>query len=79
VQETGGHRDDIQFHVRQKIGDFERVDQIRFAGMANLALVFERGEHVRASQQLEVSLGTVTADFLEQRLESNHGNWCLTS
>jgi hypothetical protein len=79
VQKAGRHGHDVQFHVREEIGDFERVHQVGFAGMADLPLVFKRGEHVRPSQQFEVSLGAVTADFLEQGLEANHGNWCLTS
>ena len=78
VEQAGGDGHDVQFHVGQEIGDFERVNQVGLAGMADLPLVFERREDVRPPQQLEVGLGAVAPHFLQQRLESNHGRRCLT-
>ena len=64
VQQAGGHGDDVQLHVGEKVRDFERVHQVRFAGVANLSLVFERREDVRPPKQLEIGLGAVAANFL---------------
>ena len=78
VKQTGGDCHDVQFHVGEEIGDFERMNQVWFAGMADLSLVLEGREHVGAAQQLEVGLGAVASDLLQQRLETNHGTRCLT-
>ena len=72
VEEAGGHRHDVELHVRQEIRDLERMDQVRLAGMADLPLVLERREDVGPPQQLEVGLGTVAPHLFEERLESNH-------
>ena len=78
VEKPGGDRHDVELHVGEEVGDLERMDQIRLAGMAHLALVLERGEHVRPPQQLEVGFRAVAPDFLEEGLESNHERRCLT-
>ena len=77
MQEAGGDRHDVEFHVRERVGDLERMNQVRLTGMAHLALVLERGEDVRPPQELEVGLGTVAPDFLQEGLESNHERRCL--
>ena len=56
VQEAGGHRHDVELHVRQRVGDLERMHQVGLAGMAHLALVLEGGEDVRPPQELQVGL-----------------------
>jgi hypothetical protein len=73
VQEAGSDGHDVKFHVGEEVSDFERMDQVRFAGMAHLAFVFERGE-TYARRSSSSRLGTVASDFLEQGLETNHGN-----
>ena len=78
VQQAGGDGHDVELHVGQDVGDLERMDQVRLAGMADLPLVLERREDVRPPQQLEVGLRAVAPHFLEQRLESNHERRCLT-
>ncbi len=77
VEQTSRHRHDVQFHVGQKIGDFERVHEVGLAGMTDLPLVFQGRKDVRPPKQLEVGLGAVAPHFLEQRLETNHRRRCL--
>jgi hypothetical protein len=55
------------------------MHEIRFAGMADLTFVLERGEDVGPPQQLQIRLRAVTSNFLEQGLESNHEMRCLSS
>ena len=73
----GGDGHGVQPQVRQEVGHLERVDHIGLAGMAHLSLVLERREDVGAAQQLEVGLGVVRPDLLEQVLEANHWERCL--
>ena len=46
--------------------------------MAHLSLVLEGREHVGPPQQLDVGVGVVGADLLDEVLEPNHGSWCLS-
>src|SRR5215204_6189897 len=78
MQQPGSDGDHVELHVRQRISDLERVNQVGLAGMAHLTLVFERREDVRPPEELEVRFRAVTPDFLQERLESNHERWCLT-
>ena len=78
VEQAGGDRDDVELHVGQEVGDLERVDQVGLARMAHLSLVLERREDVGPPQQLEVGVRAVGPDLLEQILEANHGNRCLS-
>src|SRR5207248_295335 len=78
VQQSGRDRHRVQFHVSQEVGDRQRVNQVGLAGMADLSPVFERGEDIRPPQQLDVGVRAVGSDFLEEILEANHGNRCLT-
>ena len=78
VEEAGRHADDVQLHVGEDVGDLERMDQIRLARMAHLSLVLQGRKHVGPPEQLEVGVGAVAPDLVEQVLEANHGNWCLT-
>ncbi len=79
VEQPGGDRDHVQLHVGEEIGHFERVDEVGLPRMADLSLVLERREDVRPPEQLEVGIRAVAPHFLEERLESNHENRCLTS
>ena len=73
VQQAGGDADGVELHVGEDVGHFQRVDQVRLAGMADLSLVLEGRKHVGPAQQLQVGVGAVAADFVEQILEANHG------
>ncbi len=79
VEHARGNGDHIQLHVREEVGDRQRVDQVGLARMAHLSLVLERREHVGAAEQFDVSVRAVGPDFFEQILEANHGTWCLTT
>ncbi len=77
VEQTGSDRHDIQFHVRQEVRDFERVHQIRLAGMTDLSLVLEGREHIGSPEQFDVGLGVGAPDLFDQVLEPNHDWRCL--
>ncbi len=77
VEEPGGNRHHIQLHVGQQVGDLDRVYQVGLAGVTDLSLVLEGGEHVCPPEHLDVSLGVVAPDFLDEVLEPNHESWCL--
>ena len=72
MQQPGGDGDDVELHVGQEVGHLERMDQVGLAGMADLSLVLEGGEARTPAEQLEVGVGAVAADLLEEgpRIES---------
>src|SRR5262249_53815913 len=78
VEEARGDRDHVQLHVGKEVGDGQGMDQVRFAGVTDLAPVFECRKDVGAPQQLDVGVRTVGPDFFQQIFESNHGKRCLT-
>ena len=77
VQQAGGDRDGVELHVGQEVGDGERMDEVRLAGVADLSPVLEGGEDVRPPQQLDVGIRAVSADLFEEVLEANHEYRCL--
>ena len=79
VQQPGRNRHGVELHIGQEVGDGKGVDQVGFARMADLSPMLERGEDVRAPEQLDVGVRAVRPDLFEQILESNHGNRCLTT
>jgi hypothetical protein len=72
VQQAGGDADRIELHLGKDVGDFERVHEIRLAGMADLSLVLEGRKHVGPAQQFQVGVRTVAPDFVEQVFEPDH-------
>ena len=78
VEQPGGDADHVELHVGEDVGDLERMDEVRFAGMADLSLVLQGREHVGPPEQLEVGVWAVAPDLFEQVLEANHANRCLT-
>ena len=78
VEQAGRHRHGVQSHVGQQVGHFERMDEVRLAGMPHLPLVLPGGEHVRPAEQFQVGVGAVAADLVDQVLEPNHGGRCLS-
>ena len=78
VQQPGGDRNDVQFHVGQRVGDLEWMDEVRLTRVAHLTLVFEGREHIGAPKKLQVRLRAVAPHLLEEGLESNHEERCLS-
>ena len=78
MEQAGGHRHGVQSHVDQEVGDLQGMDEVGFARVANLPLVLPGREHVRPPEQLEIGVGAIAADLVDQVLEPNHGAWCLT-
>ena len=79
VEEPGRNRHDIELHVGEQVGHLEGMDEVGLAGVADLSLVLEGGEHVRPPQQLNVGLGIDVPDLVDEVLEPNHDRRCLTS
>ena len=77
VQQPGGDADDVQLHVGEDVGDLEGMDEVGLAGMADLSLVLQGRKHVGPPEQLEVRVGAVAPDLVEQVLEANHEERCL--
>ena len=78
VKQAGGDRHRVELHVRQKVRNRKRMNQIRLARMADLAAVLERREHVGPAQELDVGVGAVGPDFFKQIFEADHGIRCLS-
>ena len=78
VEQASGHGHGVQTHVRQQVGHLEGMHEVGLAGVADLALVLPGGEHVGPPEQLEIGVGAVAADLVDQVLEPNHGARCLT-
>ena len=74
VQEAGGNGHGVELHVRQEVGDGQRMDQVGLPGVAHLAPVLEGREHIGPPEQLDVGVRAVGPDFFEEILEANHGN-----
>ena len=72
VQQAGSDGHDVESHVREDVGDLERMDEIRLTGMANLSLVLERREDIRLSQQFDICVRRAGPDLLDEVLEPNH-------
>ena len=77
VQQAGGNRDDVELHVGELVGDFERVDEVGLARMAHLSLVLEGGEDIGPPQQVNVGVRVDAPDFFDEVLEPDHEVWCL--
>ncbi len=78
VEQAGGDGHDVQAHVGEDVGDFERMDEVGFAGMADLSLVLEGGKHIGPPEQLDIGVRGGRPDLFDQILEPNHGEWCPT-
>ena len=78
VEQAGGNRHRVELHVRQKVRNCKRMNQIRLARMADLAPVLERREHVGPAEELDVGVRAVGPDFFEQIFEADHGMRCLS-
>ena len=77
VEQAGRHGHDVQLHVGERIGNLERMNQVRLARVAHLPFVFEGGKHVRPAQELQIGLRAVAPHFFQERVEANHEGRCL--
>ncbi len=66
VEQRGAERGYVELHVRQQVGDFDRMREERLAGKARLRFVLLGGEIVGAAKEFEVVAGTVAANFVGQ-------------
>ena len=78
VQQPGGDGDDVELHVGEQVGDLERMDEVRLAGVPHLTLVLEGRKDVRAPQQFGVSLRIAGPYLFDEVLEPDHECRCLT-
>ena len=74
VQEPGGNRHDVELHVGELVGHFERMDQVGLPGMADLALVLEGRKDVGPPQQVDVGVRVDAPDLFDEVLEPDHGS-----
>src|SRR5215471_19466550 len=72
VKQPGCDANRIQLEVREDVGHFKRVDQIRLSGLADLAAVLPGREEVCPPEQVLVGARMVAAHFYDYGLESDH-------
>ena len=72
VEQPRGDGNDVELHVREEIGNLERMDEVRLPRVADLSLVLEGGEDVRPPQHLNIGLGVDRPDLFDEVLEPNH-------
>ena len=72
VEEPGDHARHVELEVGQDVGDLEGMDEVGLAGAAHLVAVLPGGEDVGAAQEVQVRLGVVPLDPLENLLEAPH-------
>jgi hypothetical protein len=72
VQQARGDADGIQPHVGQDAADLERVQQVRLARKAHLALVNPGRVDVGPVDQIQICLRVVAADPVNDVGDANH-------
>ncbi len=72
VEEPDDDRDVVGLQVGQDRGHVERMNQVRLARPAHLALVLEARKDVRPSEELLVRVRVVRLDLFEDFLEVDH-------
>jgi hypothetical protein len=78
VQEPRGDGHDVQPHVRQQVGDLQRVDQVGLPGSTDLSLVLVGRENIGPPEQLGVGVRIGRTHLFEQIFEPDHVCRCLT-
>src|SRR6266852_2830639 len=58
--------------LRQKVSNLERMDEVGLYRMEKLALVYLCGVHVGLLDQIQVGVGMVGRDSLENVIQPNH-------
>ena len=76
VQKARGDRDDIQPQIGEDHRDAQRMDEVRLARSARLALMLEGRELVGAAEQLDVGVRVECPDLVSEILEPDHGSRC---
>ena len=59
VQQAGGDADRVELHVREDVGDLERMDEVGFARMADLSLMLQGRKDIGLAEQFEVGVRAV--------------------
>jgi len=72
VKEPGCDANGIQLEVREDVGDFERVDQIRLSGLADLPAVLPGRKQISPPEQVLIGAGMVAAHLFDDCLKSDH-------
>src|SRR5712691_6400669 len=70
MENRGGERGGIEAHVREDVGDFEEVGQVRIAGAAELVVMALRGDFVGAADHPGIFGRAVLAELFEQFFEA---------
>jgi hypothetical protein len=73
VEQAHRHAGRVHAHVGQDGRHLERMHEVRLARGAGLPLVLHRREDVGLPHHLEVGLGVVAPDGIEDVLEADHG------
>src|SRR5581483_4329555 len=72
VEEAGDDAGLVQLEVREEARDFERVDEVGLARLADLPLVDLRGVDVGLLDEIEIRVRVVRADLFQDVVEANH-------
>jgi hypothetical protein len=78
VEEPGGDGDRVEPELDQKLGNRQRMDEIRLSRPSHLVAMLEGREDVGAPQQLDVGVGAVGSHLVQEVFESNHQIRCLS-
>ena len=70
VQQARGDGCRVHLHLRQHLGDFKGMNDVRLAGGAHLSLMMLRAEFPCLADQAYIFSGAVDLDVAEKRLET---------
>ena len=66
VKDRGAERGRVELHIRQEMGDFNRMGEIGFARKADLAVMMFGGEIVGAAKEVEIVARAILANLVDQ-------------
>src|SRR5207244_11132043 len=72
VEQAGRDRNVVQLQLDEEFGDGEGMNEVGFAGAADMSPVFERGKDVGTAKELQIGVWAVGSDLVEQVLKSDH-------
>src|SRR4029079_7606536 len=72
VKQAGRDAHVIQTHVRENIGDLERMDQVRLARRSLLPAMVERRKKIRAPDEVNIGTGPVMLDLFYYVFDPDH-------